>query len=534
MMDDAFYNLFYADVPEVNHEIANGYAGTELKHVEDYIRQAWRNAAPDLPEGLVFVNLVRCTPEESYQVGISNRNGRKAYEMAKCDFYLVKFLLTYHGEPLKPIYTYLPYLIDNCLMRIMGSTYVISGVLADMAFSIGSDNIFVNFERAKITFYRMLHRFSMDGERKNAYVVWCQAHNHNRKKVDADKRVPQTVKANTSCLHYILAKHGFAKTFRDYGRAEVVAGYEDINVENYPAEDWAICQTTALPRRDYTPTRVRLAIRRKDINHTTLSMIAGFFYIADVYPERVLVEYLEDLEGLWRVVLGHFIYANNDSEGMLINNMNAHMTSLDSYVDTMTRSRLRDEVIVDDIYDLFMHLIETFPTRIANAGDAISTMYGKRLTVLRYMLTDITSAIFYSIYALTTKARKGLTKRDIEKTFDKYILPRLIRGVNRQNPTASIVSSPSDCKVFKLSSKIVLQASTTNPAGSRSRGDAFTPAKTLHASIAEVGSYQHITKSEPTGRGHINLFVRLTPDGFVVQKESLKPLLENIQKNIKR
>ena len=538
-MDAELFRIFAKSCPPLNWDVAEGYACKEVELAESYIKRVWLNAASSFPPGLVFKDICRCTPEEEYMVGAGNRNGKKTYEMAKSDIYLVKLLFEFNGVQLKPRYLYLPFVKRGGIITIMGSTYSISPVLADNAISVGLNDIFVNFNRAKVTFYRLIHRFIADDVRTSSFVVWCEAHNYQRSTVlNKEPKLAKTVKGQTSCIHYLFCRYGVTRTFAEFANADVRVVHGNTPAEDYPSSEWVVCRSTGQrPRsyvgRHYTPTDIVLVINRAAYNQTTASMIAAFFYICDTFSGRVEPEYVDDVV-LWRVLLGHFIFANNNSEGTILNDVDAHMRSLDSYIDPMTRGWIANEVQIEDIFELFMHLVETFPKRLATSGDAISTMYGKRLMVLRYLLLGIIKAIFRSLYAINNAAKNGLTINDIEKNLQKFIKPHLIIAINRSNAVVTNISSPTDNMLFKITSNVVLQASTTGSAAGRAKNETFDESHVLHASIAEVGSYMHITKSETTGRGRLNMFVQLTPEGYIQRKESLRPIIDRVQQNIRR
>ena len=539
-MDTRLFSRINQDTPRFNPAIAEGLARKQLESVEQYIDRVMRCAEVSFPPGLKYISCARCTPIEEYNIATMRRNTTQQFELARCDMYLMKYFFELHGEELKPRYLYLPYVNEAGLIYMMGSLFSVSPVIADHAISVGKDQLFIPLNRDKLTFMRFLYHFRVDGQRDSAYVVWSQIYHPPTVRIPGKSR--KTTMARTSNMHYLLCKYGFTRTFTEQAEAEAYCGYPDtINNERYPVEDWVICESAHLkPRgvnaRMYRPSTVWVAIRRSQYDLTTASMIAAFFYIADHFPDRVVPSDVDNV-ALWRVLLGHVYFSNTESEGKLLNKFNAHMASLDGYVDGMVREWFREDGIhVDDIYELLMHLIKTYPYRITNSSRQISSMYGKRLTILRYLLIDIIKAIFEMLFAIQKAAQspKGLTKKDVDSIMTRKLKPRMIVHINQPHAEVASVSSPTDNMIFKITSNIVLQSRARGGAAAKSKSTPFDNTKILDASIAEVGSYQHLPKTEPTGRNRINPCLGLGPDGAIEPNPKWAPLLSSVQREIER
>jgi hypothetical protein len=98
----------------------------------------------------------------------------------------------------------------------------------------------------------------------------------------------------------------------------------------------------------------------------------------------------------------------------------------------------------------------------------------------------------------------------------------------------STTSSPGDNKAFKLTAILIPQSSSHKGAGGKDRGVINDPSKRLHVSVAEIGGYSNLPKSEPSGRARLNPCVWLTDKYVVMRNEYLRPLLDKVQQMIKR
>jgi hypothetical protein len=540
-MDTQLFNRIDQDTPRFNPQIAGGLARKQLESVEGYVDRVMRCMAASLPPEMKYVGPGRCSPVEEYNTATMRRNTTQQFELARCDMYLNKYQFELRGEPLKIAHLYLPFVNEAGLIHMMGSQFSVSPVIADHAISVGKDQLFIPLNRDKLTFMRFLYHFRVDGRREPAYVVWAQIYHPPTIRTPGKSR--KTSMARTSNLHYLLCKYGFTKTFADMAGVEAHCGYADtINGETYPPDEWIICESAHVkPRgvnaRMYRPSQIRVAIRRVQTDYLTVtSMLAGFFYIVDHFPERIRPDDIEDT-ALWRILLGHVYFSNSETEGKLLNKFNAHMASLDGYVDGMVREWMREDGIhVEDIYELLMYLIQTYPYRIANSSRQISSMYWKRLTILRYLLIDIIKAIFEMLFAIQKAAQtpKGLTKKDVESIMTRKLKPRMIVHINQPHAEVASVSSPTDNMIFKITCNIVLQSKARGGPAAKSKSTPFDKTRILDSSIAEVGSFQHLPKTQPTGHNRINPCLPLGPDGAIEPNPKHAELLAAVQREIER
>ena len=541
-MDNDLFNLLDTYFPPFNESICEGIAIEHMAKVESYINNVIKCAEPGFPEGLRYEYPQRCTPKEAYAFatrnGSKNNSNKRSFELAESNIYLMKYYFSFNGEMLPPKYLYLPYVTDGGMISIRGARFCISPVLTDKAISVGPDSLFIPLTRAKLTFNRILHHFIINGMTTSAYIVYSTVYNRSQKNIRLNGK--PTVQANHTLMHYLFCKYGVIKTFKYFAGADVVIGKpDDITVAKYPRDQWVICQSTGLKPhglkdRYYVSTQLRLALPAEQYNQVVASMIGGFFYVVDHFPQRIEPQYL-DGDGelhLWRVLLGHVIWGSNVSEGKLAEDANAHMESLDEYVDEMAREILREENIhAADLYQLFMYIIENMSELILTGSTDVGSMYNKRLTVLRYVLSNLIGAIFQFMFKLRSNTKKQLTKEDIITAMNRINSDTIVQ-INKNHGEVTTVSSPGDNKFFKITSKIVLQA---NSAGkSASKGSLNDQSMLLHSSILEIGSFGNLPKSDPTGRSVANGHLICDEAGNIHRNPDLKDVIDNVQRLINR
>lgn len=542
-MDKYLFGKIAETVPDFNPILGNGIVTEQMKETESYIDQVWQSAAKSFPPGLKYLGPEKVEPLEAYIELTRKRYKRQSFDYARNDVYMVKYILEYtppgtnKTEKLKPIYMLLPYVGTGGTIHIRGSLFVINPVLADKLFSVDKDSIFVPITRDKLIFERLTYSYIANNQREFKPVVWGSIyHAKNIKKGVQFSAGKYKIKMFTTLAHYLFAKYGVTAAFKKFTGSDIVFGDNEINEDNYPSSDWVICHSTglrpqSLKGRDYVAPSLRIAIRKDDYNLTTQSFITAIFYVADHWPDRVLSEYL-DSRRLWKILLGHIIFKNNTNEGKLVEDIDTHLDSIDNYIDAMMVSTLHENgVFCNDIYELFVHIIENMSFMVVNTD--VSNLYQKRLVTLRYVLLDIVKSIFNFNYYFTSKGKKELTVKTITTAMERTLKTNAILWINSGHGEVSSVSNPGDNAFIKLASRMVRQTEATGNNNSR-KGAITDPSRVLHASHMEVGSFVSQPKFDPTGQSTINPYLNVDVDGTIKPNPRFKDLIDSVQAKISR
>lgn len=540
-MDTKLFDMVKKEIPSMNSSIVNGLAVKEMRFVEQYIDTLLRCAEEDFPEGLTYKEYQRITPIEEYIRATEPVGNKSTYDVARNDVYMILLIFEFKGERIiKPIY--LPFVRDGGLISIHGSTFAVAPKLADKGVSLGPGSAFVQISKAKFTARRTIYTVVVNGRKQAPYISYSKIHNRSRATA---KSTGSFINMETTLGHYLFAKYGVAETFRKYCNTNIAIGDETtINAENYPRDEWIICTSSKLKPKGvrgkvYNPSNVALAIRECDYDKVVESLVTSFFYVVDHFPERVQPEYLDGTVHeiqLWRVLLGHIVGGVTGGEGRIAEDMDEHMDSLDSYIDARTRSNLaQGDIHVHDVYDLLFYLIGVLTHVVIQTTDTLATMWDKQFMVLRYALKEINDSIFSTGFKLKkAQLKRELTYADVAKIIKRNMITDAVFKISDGNEhrEVSSVSSPGDNKFFKITSNLSLQ-SASSESGGRSKG-AGDKSKLLHSSIAEVGSYTVLPKSEPTGRGRVNPWVQIDGHNCVVRKEENVQILDKVQELISR
>ena len=111
--------------------------------------------------------------------------------------------------------------------------------------------------------------------------------------------------------------------------------------------------------------------------------------------------------------------------------------------------------------------------------------------------------------------------------------PLLIVKINHKHSEVTSVSSPSDCMAFKITANLVLQ-SDIGSGNAAAKSLKLDSSKVLHSSIAEVGQFNNLPKTDPTGRKRINPMLRLGHQWAVMPNPAHAALLASVEDDIRR
>lgn len=545
-MDKHLFDVLHNTLPRINDDIANGLAFKQMQRPEAYVHRLLQIAAEDFPPEVKYIDYHVCTVREELAELTRRRSSPTTLELSRRDVFMVKYRFSFNNgirdEELDPWCLMLPIVSEGGLITLNGSLYQISPVAVDEGLSVGQDEIFLKVNSNRLKFHRSNCEFLRDGDQISTYVVWSRAHNRTAK--PPGNRM--TVRADPTLAHYLFAKFGLTRTFNELANCDVKVGDElMVNAQTCPPDKWIICQSSfhltknARPRgvkdKNWRPSNLRLAIPRDKYNLTTEGLIAGFFYVLDLFPHRIESgeDYIDNTS-LWRILLGIIYWGEGESEGKHLVDINAHIDFLDKEIDPVTQANLAaTEVFVNNIYDLFINIIETYSTRVTSSITQLSSMYGKRLCTIEYVLNDVQYNINGFKFAIQPGKKKALTKREVENQMWKWLKPNLATKINdSSHGEVSSISIPGDNKFFKGSSSLVQQSESGGPKTTPTVSDG-DPSKYLHVSIAEFGSVSTMSKSEPTGRSKINAYGR-TENDKTVRNPVHAAILDPAQRSIER
>lgn len=534
-MDKELFDDIVETLPKFNPDIANGYAVKDMADADEYIRRIAECAAEDFPDSFKFVGLRLLSPWEELKVLQDNKAKnpkRREIDIAQTDVVMAELKFRFNEEQILIRHINIPFMREAGTLYLSGSRSTIHPILADLVFSVAPNGLFVILFRAKFTLKRANVSVMCDGQSIPSQIIWGNIYQGQGNKQDKSKDGI----FRSSIGHYLFCKMGVTEAFRQYYQADIqIEEWRHDLREQYPIEDYVFFESQKLPplhlRRkpltDWKPTNLVLIVPRNAVEKyegvTTLA--AHFFYVVDQYPERFNLKYI-DLPGTWRIVMGFILHKGKDNEGKLLNEVDKHLRSLDSYVDKETRKNFIQEGIdAKNIYDLFIHVIDTIRDRLQH--DDSGNMWGKYLLVKRYALSGITESIFNFTWQLE-KEKTSLQYRMLNWKLHQMILTNAFMAIQRNHGELNSVQYPGDCMIFKHTCIAIRQVNAVTGNNTKSF-KANEPAYQLHSSIFECGSICNFAKGISDGRGRLNMTAKTTPEGRFIRNPDNIEILDQAQ-----
>lgn len=538
-MDSSLSFLIDADTPPMNPIIANGLAVEHMSHAERYIDDVWKSVEKEFPPEFKYLGCRRVTALEEYRETVRKRSVRSTYDVAETTFYMMQYNFSFQGVKMKPKFIYLPYVTENCTIKISNGRYLVSPVLADRVISIGLNYVFIRLLRDRMTFERLNHHFKANDKRETVAVVWSNVYH----KTEQMKKLKSPLKMKCTLAHYLFCKYGYSEAMQRFAKTTPVVGdHTTIDPQTYPPEHWVICKSnqTIKPKGvgfgPWIPTNLRVAIRREDYERSPMAknITAGLFYVVDHFPEHFEDPQNVDDSRWMMILMGQIIWAPSVPYGRLANDCATHIASLDDYIDSIMIDKFREiDKPVNDLYELFAMLVENFNVMLQQGADKINSMYDKELNVIGFLLETLTFLIVRLNFRLKAAAKKELKLRDVENALQQVKQGALFSLV-KTSGCLSTTSSPGDNKAFKLTTILIPQTASQKGVGGKDRGTIDDPTKRLHISVAEIGGVYNIPKSAPDGRARLNPHCLISENGLVQRHEDLRPMLDAVNEDTKR
>lgn len=553
MFPDSVTRMIDDNTANINPDIGNGLAVKHMAQITETIDSFCRTSSEKEHNGLVFLGVRDCTPEEAFTFITRKRGPRISYDIAE-SYFIAKCLMfratNADGETqVHNRIILVPYVMQGGMMRINNARYRISPVMSDRVISVNYKDVFVRLLKAKITFRRLIqtYRAHINGTGKTelVQVTWSNIYNEKT----TEKKT--AVKPCTPMTLYLFAKFGFTETFKKVAKADAVICTDGVSNEGlleveYQNQDWICCESSGIiPRgyRGYSRPTVKLYVKADHYTDMAKQLIAGFFYVADRYHFRFShqASNIADYR-FWQTLLGLIIRRINDartdatiSDGRIIEDMRDHMVSLDEYLDSMYRERLRqDGYHCDTIYDLFVIVMEHIDYWISTSNAMVSSKYDKEVAILYdacFGLISSVNKMYYKLRNLARRDRGGrpITMQEFQDVLQEFLPPTVISRQLSRRPVSSGVTVPGSCMLYKVTTEVVPQHQA-NATGRRHDTRVDDPIHRLDASQAEVTNFTVMSKADVTGSTRMNPWMRLDARNVIIPDPKLAGVIEKTQK----
>jgi hypothetical protein len=509
MLDTRLLNLVSANRPGMNPDICNGLSAIHVQEeIEGYINDVFRSAAESFPPQFKYLGFQRCTPYEEFREIVRPQKPRRSFELSRSSVYMVKYLFSFEGREMRPRYIFLPFINDGGIIYLKGTQYKVSPVLGGRAFNIERGRVFMGTPRARLVFAKTPVSFMLNERVHHADVVYSPLYN-----LQPDERS----KLYSTLVHYMLAEFGLHGTMRRFFDTEIKVGERELDALIETGE-WYVFRSrqmapTGRGRAAFIPSEIRIAIPADKYQPILNSIIGAVFYIIDNCPEAITAEDTESSEN-WLRILSRFIFKTTDSERKMFDEMTNHLTSIRHYMDPITRANLaKEKILCRDIFDLLHHLNVNFHDMVIHHD--VGSMYNLELTTTKHIAYNIVHNIFSMMFEIMKLSGDRITFENVTGVMDKILRRDKIFTVNKHGEL-SADGIATDCKPYAATCNIISQTRASAAGKSQKHQNAMgDPSLLLHHSQVEVGSYQMMSKAEPSGRAKANPYMHLVGKSYI-------------------
>lgn len=528
-----------ADTPPLNPDLCNGLIVKHMNKAEQYLDEVFRAVLKDLETsaGIYYLGFERVSPIEEYaEITKGKNNGPRQFNLARTDTYMVRVKFRYQDKIFDKLIS-LPFVNQAGTIHVFGTNYSITPVLADRIISITPPKIFVRLMSVRLNFEKENYHFLLDGNRNTFSVVKSEV--YKTRQVPKSQRKYSTV---TPMVFYLLCKYGITGMFKRFMDTDVHVGVYDkeINYHRFPESEYAICRSigqkpNALKVKDYVPCEVAIAIPRNKITQTTKSLLAGIYFVLDQFTEEFATESLDDPE-IWKICLGKVLFPQGTNTGRLTTDINDHLSSVDQYIDGVMKIKFKHiGMPIEDMYQLFFIIIDKFDEWTNNFMNKESELYGKELSILYYVLNDLTMQMVKFCYQIKKKNKfNSIKESDVRDAVRNKIRTDAINNIRTGHGEINVVNYSGDNMVFGITQLLVQQEKTSKNRRTEQNINLDDTTKRLHTSMAEVRTYNSMAKAAPDGSTKLNLHLHVDDDGMTHRNIELQAMLEKVQDMISR
>jgi len=515
--------LVDAQQPRMNKKIINNIAVNQVnEEAEAWIHDTIRCASESFPPGLIYTGGKRCTPVEQFREITRQLKPTRSFDLLRSDVYLMKYQFKFKGTEVRPHYSFLPFISDGGIYYLKGTQYLLTPVVGGKVFNIEKNSIYMPTPKIRMGFHQKDVSCYLNNRVINSSCVTSYLMNGMKEK--------ERAQLNPTLVHYMLAEYGLPEMLRRLFKVNAKIGKQEL--DQLDLNEWMVYRSRQLPpvvnKGDYTPTEIRIAINKGEYYPLLDGIIATIFYIIDNCSDN-LAE-VEDLAipDLWLILLDRFIYRISGTERKQYEKMETHLQSTKSNMDPITRRVLAsDNIHCNDIFELFHYICVNFQDIVIHHD--VGSMYYKELSTVKHLLYHVVYNIHMAMYMLQKLPENLQTVEKINNIMMKKLTKDAIfttMGHGELTP----ISIATDCKMFAATCNTISHGKATVVGGNkRAKKVTNDPGLLLHASQAEVGTYQWIGNKDPLGREKMNPFVNFGERTYITPRPELEEEINSIR-----
>ncbi len=514
--------------PKFNKQIAEGFCYHRLKNTIKYIDNFIKYTLQSKTNThLRYLGYAEVPTKEEMKL-LLQKTTKVVYDVAENSIYLVKFQFQYGDEPEpREHYLYLPYLDRGNTMYMSGNKFLVMPVLSDKVISVGENVVFINILTAKYNFTRSYSTVKENGIYKRVPIINTELYKNQAKKLE------DTTKANTTVMHYLLANYGYSKTM------QMLLGFVPTPVYDHAEDDSVVIieSNGTAPhgyigdKKIYEKSNLKFVIKKEQYNETVLYCLGNMYYIIDNFVSDINAANLDETL-VWKRLLGEIIHSGNHGLSYLSEKINAHFNDINSNLDAVTVTKLKDVgTSATSLMELLVNIFTSFNAWMM-LPDSRSLYYNKSYEVESFVLCNLTSRITRLALDINKEELRTdgqLDRKQIDKLFGKYFAMRAIFGIKKEKQYITSVDYSGDHLYYKNTAMVVQQES--DPININKSEVNTSERKKMIASAATVGSIYGLSKKNPNPLIRVNPYVNVDfATGTVLPHEHLNHIVEATDK----
>ena len=517
-MNDILSMVIDNNTPKFNKVITEGVAKQILKTAPEYLNSITESGMRSVNSsiGLVYHGWRKLTPKEEFNRMYSGKDNKVQFDIAHSDLYMIELRFTYKDKPISRV-LYLPFASIGNLITLTSNTSHIVPVLSDTVLSPDKKKIFVRLMRAKLSFERLYRNFIVNGVSTPGQVVHAMVYNTTGRNI-----IEQLGKVQASVILYPLGNIGLRATLKKYlGIESFLITLDDATsyYDTHKVYESTRFKPHNLKEYNYTGHNLKIMIPFDVIkDHTLLdNVMFGIMNTLDIFPDSVndLIHILTnhdvpDEKVYWRILLGRIVFQNSYSLDRIMSDMDEHFITLNSYVDTLIKTKLAESAIyVDDFFDLVMVILTRYNDMVMNNKEYNNDINNRYVDILYYLMYDLIIGINRTLFDINRKSiKKVLSDAEVNKMFNLNLPTKKIYDiVHSKGVNLAIMSADASGDIMYPKVTSMMEDQSRGNGVKRGSQSVLPEAmRSLSGLDTANGSVLYLTKSANSAKLKFNLF----------------------------
>ena len=505
------FKAFADTKPRVNPLLIEGFGSHEVKTLDLYLANYLKGLSAHWPKQCKFLGCRVATPEETFNK--SGEANKKTVEVTRSTMTTIVFKFQLGEDEVIERPTTIPYLLPNSEYLMNSARWFVAPVIADSILTVSKD-VFVRLETSRLTFLNDQFEYVCNGNFENSSITHGKIHN--------GAATSNGTRAKHTIVHYLLAKYGFAETFNKYvGHVPIYGNSLEITPEKYPVEEWCICKNTRYvapvsKAGGFTPSDIVFAIPRSQYSDAMKVFIANTLYIVSLFND-ITPEIFESLN-TWRATLGVVVFGKGSAPLRLVQNISAHISSIDVYLDPVSKLRLEKiGIYCENFYDLLATVAINYQSWLYSGNKDMYERYGKSISTLRWVALPWIQAFNRLTMDLRQLELRGrvINFSIFQQLLRRHINVKLIYDLTKTHGEFIGVQFSGDMGLHGYSVTCTPQREVHKKSGGgKGRINPNSPEFAYNPSCMVTFNSMGMSKAKPFGDTRLNPFIK-TKDGCI-------------------